>query len=53
MGQEVNVLLHEIVNRVDQGRLFGGLVNNEVGHGPNAFVQLFKTHGGYERTGMI
>ncbi len=42
--KEVNVLLHEIVHRVDQGRFAGCLVNNEVGHGPNTLVQLFKTH---------
>ena len=27
-------MLHKVVYRVDQGRLFGGLVNHEVGHGP-------------------
>jgi len=27
-------------------RLFGLLVNDEVSHGPNTFVQLFKTHAG-------
>ena len=42
--KEVNILLHEIVHRVDQGRFVGCFVDNEVGHGPNTLVQLFKTH---------
>ena len=45
VSQKVNVLLHKVVYRVNQGRLFGGLVNHEVGHGPHAFVQLLKSHG--------
>ena len=42
--QHVEVVLEEIVNRVDQGRLVGGLIDDEVGHRPNAFVELLKSH---------
>ena len=42
--KEVNILLHEIVHRVDQGCLVGCFVDDEVSHGPNTLVQLFKTH---------
>ena len=38
------VRIHVIVNRVHQSSLTRRLVDDEIGHGPNAFIELFKQH---------
>ena len=43
--EQRSVVVHEIVDRVNQGRFFGGFVHDQIGHGPDALVQLFKSHG--------
>ena len=44
------VRIHVIVNRVHQSSLLGGLIDDEVGHGPDTFVELFKVHGDSQAT---
>ena len=46
--EQRGVVVHEIVNRVNQGRFFRFFIHDKIRHGPNAFVQLLKAHGSPE-----
>ena len=42
---QLDVVAQKVVNGVHQGSLVRVFIDDEIGHGPNALVQLLKSHG--------